>query len=584
MRYIRHRNLHLHRCRAIHSSLSSFALLVVGFGKWISPLAFHASNRSLVLASLLSMAILSHSASGQVPLDLLPALLEGQPAWRSVAQETLPAAAADKKAESKQESVESPVASAAGTPSRSENLEAEKGLSADTEPSADESTRELQALQKKFDERLKELEDQFQTQADEKKEADDAAKEKPTFELGGRIHLDYWTFPANQPGLGFLEHPFPALPNYGDDPEDRFLFRRIRLEMQGDIPTHMLWRMQIDFNNPSIPEYKDVYLGWNELSGNHSLLVGNQKRPLGLDHLNSSRFNVFMERPLVVEAFNQDSRRIGACLYGYSDDESLNWRYGIFNLENTSATGRYTGDSLQMAGYGRLVASPSYSTDGRCYSHLAIAGAIAHPDGGDARSRVTNRNEGRFRTRPEARTDTRWLDTGPIAGANWYEILAAESIINNGPFQLTSEYMVSFLQRDSNTPGTGPDTFFHGFYIYGAYFLTGEHIAYDRTSGTLDRVKPHKNFFLADRMCGRHDGRGWGAWQIIARYDYLDLTDQDIAGGVAQNFTLGLNWHWNAYAKVQTNLIFGDIREHRPVAGFDGGNFTILGTRLNCDF
>ncbi|MCA9159040.1 MAG: hypothetical protein KDA72_11970, partial [Planctomycetales bacterium] len=503
------------------SRLSSFALLVVGFGKGICPLAYHASQRMLVFVSLLSLAIFSQVASGQVPLDLLTALPERQPAWRSLAQEKSPMAVVDKTAESKHESVENRVASAARTTVGSENPEAGEGSSPDTELSTDGSAKEVQSLQKKFDERLKELEEQFQTQADAKKKADDAANKKPTFELGGRIHLDYWTFPASQPGLGFLEHPNPALPNFGDDPEDRFLFRRIRLEMQGDIPTRMLWRTQMDFNNPSNPEYKDAYLGWNELPGNHTFLVGNQKRPLGLDHLNSSRFNVFMERPLVVEAFNEDSRRIGACLYGHSNDESLNWRYGIFNLENTSATGRHIGDSLQMAGYGRLVASPWYSTDGRCYSHLAIAGAIARPNG-DATPRVTNHNEGRFRTRPEARTDTRWLDTGPIAGADWYEILAAESIINNGPFQLTGEYMVNFLQRDSMTPGTGPDTFFHGFYVYGAYFLTGEHMAYDRTSGTLDRVKPHKNFFLADRMCGRHSGSGWGAWQIVARYDYLD--------------------------------------------------------------
>lgn len=442
---------------------------------------------------------------------------------------------------------------------------------------------DLQKIQEKFEERLKELEDEFKKQSEAKEEAEEEAKQKPTFKAGGRIHLDYWSFPDSEPGLGFLEHPDPTLPNYGDDPEDRVLFRRIRLELSGDIPQDMLWRMQVDFNNPSTPEYKDVYFGWEELPGNHTLLLGNQKRPLGLDHLNSSRFNVFAERPLVVEAYNEDARRIGACFYGYSDDESRNWRYGIFNLENTATSGEFVGDSLQMGGYGRLAASPWYSADGRCYSHWALAGALAHPDG-DTTAAETNRNEGRFRTRPEGRSDARWLDTGRIPGANWYEIVAAENILNYGPFQLTSEYMANFMQRDNSTPGTGPDLFFHGFYVYGAYFLTGEYMPYDRQSGTIDRVQPHQNFFLIDRLCGKHSVGGWGAWQIAARYDYLDLTDQDIAGGVEQNFTLGLNWHWNAYAKVQTNLILGDIRDHRPVNGFDGGNFTIIGTRWMCDF
>jgi phosphate-selective porin OprO/OprP len=45
----------------------------------------------------------------------------------------------------------------------------------------------------------------------------------------------------------------------------------------------MLWRIQLDFNTPEDPEYKDVYIGFKELPWNHTILVGNQKRPLGLD-------------------------------------------------------------------------------------------------------------------------------------------------------------------------------------------------------------------------------------------------------------------------------------------------------------
>ena len=356
------------------------------------------------------------------------------------------------------------------------------------------------------------------------------------------------------------------------------------LELEGKIPQNMLWRMQIDFNNPAAAEYKDVYLGWNDLPGNHTFLIGNQKRPLGLDHINSSRFNVFAERPLVVESFNEDARRIGAALYGHSDDESANWRFGFYNLENTSTNGRYIGDSLQLGGYGRYAASPWYdeTSGGRGYLHLAFAGAVARPDG-DVSAGDRNSNEARFRTRPLARSDSRWLDTGRIAGAQWFEILGIEAMLNVGPFQLTSEYMANFVQRDNLTPGTGQDLFFHGFYVYASYFLTGEHMTYDRVKGTLGRVKPFENFFLVERLSGG-TGQGWGALQLAIRYDHLDLTDQNIGGGVANSTTLGLNWHWNAYSKVQVNLIHGDISDHRPVGGFDGGEYWIAGTRFMCDF
>ncbi|GIW97538.1 MAG: hypothetical protein KatS3mg111_0871 [Pirellulaceae bacterium] len=434
--------------------------------------------------------------------------------------------------------------------------------------------------------RVAEIEEKLKAEEAAAKKAKEDAKKKPTFELGGRIHFDHWSFLDNEPGIGFLEHPDASDPAYGTDPEDRFVFRRIRLEFDGDIPSNMLWRMQIDFNNPSSAEYKDVYIGWKNLPGNHTLLIGNQKRPLGLDHLNSSRYNVFTERPFVVEAFNEDARRIGMCLYGHRDDDSAHWRLGIFNLENTSRTGRYIGDQLQMGGYGRWSATPWWdeASGGRGYFHWAVAGAVAHPDGNPLPG-VTNANEGRFRTRPTARSDSRWLDTGRIAGADWYEILALESVLNLGSLQITGEYMANFMQRDNTTPGTGPDLFFHGFYVYASYFLTGEHMAWNRRAGVLSRVKPHENFFLVDRLCGRGGvGRGWGAWQIAGRYDFLDLTDEDIAGGVGHSYTLGVNWYWTAYSKVQTNFIWGDIKDHAPINGFDGGNYTIIGTRFMADF
>lgn len=439
-------------------------------------------------------------------------------------------------------------------------------------------------FQEEMNERLKALEKEFEDRTAAEKKAKSDAKKKPNFKLGGRVHLDFWDFMNNEPGIGFLEHPDPTAANFGNDPEDRVLFRRIRMEFSGDLPQNMFWRMQVDFNNPSSAEYKDVYIGWKNLLGNNRLILGNQKRPLGLDHLNSSRFNVFAERPFVVESFNEDARRIGLAMYGHTDDETYNWTYGLYNLENTSTDGRYIGDSFQGGGYARLAATPWYdkASGGRGYFHWALAGAVANPDGDDITG-DTNANEGRFRTRPLARSDSRWLNTGRIAGADWYEILAMESVLNVGRFQLVGEYMANFMQRDNVTPGTGNDLFFHGFYVYGAYFLTGEHMPWNRTSGTLSRVKPFENFFLVDRLCGG-TGRGLGAWQIAARYDYIDLTDEDIGGGVGQSYTLGLNWHWNAYSKVQTNLIYGDIKDHALVGGFDGGDYWILGSRFMADF
>jgi len=148
---------------------------------------------------------------------------------------------------------------------------------------------------------------------------------------------------------------------------------------------------------------------------------------------------------------------------------------------------------------------------------------------------------------------------------------------------VVGEYQFNRLQRDNTTPRTGPDLFFHGAYVYVAYMLTGEHVPYNRKSGTIGRVEPYEDFFLVDRCCSDL-GSGWGAWQVALRYSYLDLTDRDIFGGVENNVTLGLVWYLNAHSSLQFNAVYGDIREHRPVAGFTDGHFTALGTRLRVDF
>ena len=81
--------------------------------------------------------------------------------------------------------------------------------------------------------------------------------------------------------------------------------------MKGDIPDDIYYRLQIDFNSAQDGEFKDVYIGSRGLPRNQSVQIGIQKRPFGLDHWNSSRFNIFLERPFVVEGFNEDTRRPG---------------------------------------------------------------------------------------------------------------------------------------------------------------------------------------------------------------------------------------------------------------------------------
>jgi phosphate-selective porin len=111
----------------------------------------------------------------------------------------------------------------------------------------------------------------------------------------------------------------------------------------------------------------------------------------------------------------------------------------------------------------------------------------------------------------------------------------------------------------ANGETMGVDRDFYGAYVLGSYFLTGENRAYKRgTTYAFDRVTPHTNYWLISGC------KGMGAWELTARWSWLDLTEgvdtntSDDASGVMNNYTVGVNWYWNPYARMMFNYIHSD--------------------------
>ena len=404
---------------------------------------------------------------------------------------------------------------------------------------------------------------------------------KSKMKIVGRVHADGWAVPKDSPGINIIENG-----NASDSPQDRLGFRRVRFGVRGGLPSNMEYRIEMEFAGGNNTEFRDAWLGFNDLPFLQKVLIGNQKRPYGLDHLNSSRFNVFLERPWVIESFNQDCRRLGICSYGLSEDQRWNWRYGCYNQRLIQDEGNYISDHYQLEFAGRIANTLWYDecSGGAGYAHWALSGTVANPDGTSDGFRASN--EARFRQRPEARTMSRWINTGQIDGADWYRMLGVEGVLNLGPLQLVTEYQNLWLDRDA---GFGDQVHLHGGYVYASYFLTGEHMSWSRKSGTLGRIKPHENFFLVN-TCSGGRGSGWGAWQIACRYSYADFNDQNVFGGVADTVTFGLNWFWTPYARLQFNYIYGEVEDrdanntNDDIANIVSGDFGIIGVRAMVDF
>lgn len=442
----------------------------------------------------------------------------------------------------------------------------------------DEFHKRLQALEKGQGQsdgtlagRLEKLEGASKDHSDAIDELDDTFDDyvtsghgDMTMKLKGRVHLDYWHFPSEGADIDVLE---------GGDPQDRVQFRRVRFGVSGKVDYNMLYKIEMEFSAGNNPSYRDVYLGWEHLPCFGTVLIGNQKRPYGLDHWNSSIHNVFIERPFIVEALNQDSRRLGIASRNYTEDLRYNWQYGLYHMELTQDSAGWIGDNYQGEVAARFASTWWYDecSGGRGYGHFAVSGSYGQPDG-----LAGANNALQYRTRPEARTSNRWLDTGRIVGADKAYLAGVEGVLNVGAFQFVGEYQASDVDRLN---AIGPHVRFHGGYVQASYFLTGEHIPWDRKTGKIGRVKPFENFFsVCD--CDGFVQRGLGAWQVAARYSYADFTDDNIDGGIGQSLTLGLNWLWNPHARLQLNYIIGDIESAATVAG----DYQIFGARFMIDF
>ena len=132
----------------------------------------------------------------------------------------------------------------------------------------------------------------------------------------------------------------------------------------------------------------------------------------------------------------------------------------------------------------------------------------------------------------QANQATYFVDTGSFAGNN-STTTQFEVVANNGPTQVFGELMLTPV----DAPSVG-DPFFYGGFAGASYFLTGESRPFNREDGHyVGSFKPRSPF--------RFRNPGLGAWELSARYSYVDLTDGAVDGGMMARLTGGISWYPN---------------------------------------
>lgn len=424
--------------------------------------------------------------------------------------------------------------------------------------------------------------------------------------VGGRTQFDT-SFFNNDPYLevpGSLGGINGGLGGGASQPlTDSTQFRRARLRVDGQMNEQIQFAFEYEFLNDvsvagptttanalatTVPAATDLWVNFSELPILGNIKVGNQKNPIGMEHLQSSRFLDFIER-----SFNQDLF-YGPFNNGFSPgimawdmllDERATYAAGAFASNMNSGTnifGYGLGNDYLYSFRGTLL--PYYDTDGRYLVHLG--GTFEHRAADDGHVRV--RTRGNIRNGPPGPFNAVYADTTYLI-AESQDLLNLEAATAWGPWMVQSEYCFSWTHDATQTvnvlaPTPRGTVVSHGGYVEVLYFLTGETRGYSKERGAFDRVIPFANSFrvLGNRGCVC---QGWGAWQVGIRYDHADLNNAGINGGMLDGITLGLNWFLNPNMKVQFNWDYthrGDVATATGVT--PSGEILGFGTRMAVDF
>jgi phosphate-selective porin OprO/OprP len=365
--------------------------------------------------------------------------------------------------------------------------------------------------------------------------------------IGGRIMNDW----------GWFDEDNDILRSIGDQ-VDGTEFRRARLYLSGEIYKNIRFKAQYDFAGGD-PEFKSVYMELKKIPILGNFRVGQFKEPFSLEELTSSKYITFMERSL--NNVFAPGRNTGFMLHNHALDKRITWAGGVFR--NSDDFGDSEGDSTTEGGYsfsGRITGLPWYKDKGKKLIHAGLSYSYQN----------AFENEFSFDSKPEIHLADDFVDTGSFA-AEFAHFLNPELAIVYDSFSLQTEYTFADVDLENST---GSDPHFSGFYVYGSYFLTGEHRKYDTKDGEFNRVKPNKNFYW---------GKGMGAIELTARYSHLDLSDEAIEGGKLNDFTVGINWYLNPNTRVMLNYVHADA-DLSNIDSKKGGNADLAAMRFQIDF
>lgn len=331
--------------------------------------------------------------------------------------------------------------------------------------------------------------------------------------------------------------------------------RRIRLGGEGSMPGNFSYKLEVELSDNQV-DLVDTFIGWK--SGNLNVRLGNQNQFQSLDELIGDTTGSVMERAAFTDAFGFE-RRLGL---------ALEWQKGPWMVQ----AGAFTDDISALSNDEDGDKNSSYSLDsrivfapkiGKTQLHLGASGHWR-----DLNS-LSDTGEQRYRQRPYSHVvNIRPIDTGGFLakGESHYGL---ELAATHGRWHAAAETHWLTVDR---IDGLNP-TFFGGYAEIGYFLTSGDTRAYKK--GIFDRSLPANPV----------DQGGIGSIHLTLRYDYLNMNDHDIKGGIQNGYIAGLVWAPIDYLRFNINYARMHYKDAAILAdGKDRYGIDVIGLRAELDY
>ena len=311
--------------------------------------------------------------------------------------------------------------------------------------------------------------------------------------------------------------------------------RRARFAIKAQLGKNWYGEFDTDWSSGKC-EIKDAILAFTGVEG-LEIKAGNFKESFSVNRNTTSRYLLFMERPMVTTL--APSRHLGLQVQ-YTKD----WFWGAFGGFGPELKGSEEQTAMEdnnkdygynegLSWTGKIALRPLYKMKD---ANIHIGGAFSYRN-----PKTTNTdgyNVARYSTRNSTNINRKkYIDTDVIKGLDHELAWTAELLGHYKGLRFEGAYITrgAVLDRSINDKDT---QWMKGWYVEGSYLLCGGTQNYDADGGKQTRINP---------------GKKWGDIELALRYETCDFNSKDYFGGAANIFSAGLNIYPTRNVKLIIN-------------------------------